>query len=206
MKTTPELVLYKKLIPTISIFVSYDLNTWEKFDDTYSNTQEILASIILYSDGQIIDGHHEFEPLPKGAYFIEERADIDRTRLPKFKDMVSEIKNVEITHSSTPFNSYDSGLYATRIKNKGSVAFKVNRFSSYTKQRWNVLKTRPEHANIINGWFNDNDFRMWYGQNSEWINPQETFCDYRNYGDHCFWLYEIQTKDGQVFWISSYKE
>ncbi len=203
---TTQLALYKKLVPNVSIFVSYDLNSWVEYNDITSDTEKVLASIVLHSDGQIIDGHNEFEPLPKGAYFIEERTAIDKTKLPKFKDISTEFKGLEITHSPTPFNINDSSLYATRIKNKGAVAFKINRFSSYTKQFWDILKTSPEHSNIINGWFNESDFRSWYGQNSEWINPQDSVCDYRNYGDYCYWLYEIQTKDGEVLWVSSYKE
>ena len=85
-------------------------------------------------------------------------------------------------------------------------AFKINRFTAYSKQLWNKLKARPSHSNIIDGWFNNSDFNMWYGQKSEWIKPNDSVCDFRNYGEFCFWLYEIQMEDGQVFWFGSYKE
>lgn len=114
--------------------------------------------------------------------------------------------DVEIVHSLSPFIKNDSSLYTTQITNKGTSAFKVNRFTSYSKQFMNKLKSRPKHSNIIGGWFTDNDFRMWYGQNSEWVKPNGSVSDLRNYGGSCFWLYEFQTDEGQVFWVSRYKD
>lgn len=203
---TSQIELYRILTPNVSIYISYDLNSWERYEKDDQNERKVLAFIALYADGQILDGQNEFEPLPEGAYFIEEREYIDKSKLPKFTQIESIPKHVEITHQPSPFKDFDLSLYATQITNKGTSAFKINRFSSYAEQFWNKIKGRPVHNNIINGWFDSRDFQMWYDQKAEWIKPNETVCDLRNFGNNCNWIYEIQHEDGQIIWVSSFKK
>ena len=206
MKMTSQIELYRTLTPDIKMYVSCDLNSWELYEKSDLDERKILAFIALHSDGQIIDGHNEFEPLPDGAYFIEERKDIDKSKLPKFNQIQSRHKHIDINHQPSPFKDFDLSLYATQITNKGTEAFKINRFSSYTEQIWNKIMVRPAHNNIINGWFNCFDFRLWYNQKTEWIKPNETVCDLRNYGNSCYWIYEVEYEDGRIIWVSSYKK
>lgn len=203
---TSQIELYRTLTPNVSLHVSYDLNRWDLYEKSDLDERKVLAFIALHSDGQIIDGSNEFTPLPEGAYFIEERKDIDKSKLPKFHQIESIPKHIDINHQPSPFKEYDSSLYTTQITNKGTSAFKINRFSSYTAQFWNKIKGRPAHSNIINGWFNSFDFQLWYDQKAEWIKPNETVCDLRNYGNNCFWVYEVQYEDGRIIWVSSYKK
>ncbi len=206
LKMTSQIELYRTFTPNASIYVSYDLICWEPYEKTDLNEEKVLAYIVLLSDGQIIDGDNEFAPLPEGAYYIEERNNIDKSKLPKFNQIKSIASGIHISHQPSPFNEYDSSLYATQLTNNGSSAFKINRFSSYTEQLWNKIKRRPRHSNLINGWFNSQDFKLWYDQKSEWIQPNETVSDMRNYGDNFHWIYEVEYEDGQIIWVSSYKK
>lgn len=201
-----QLELLQSLNPNITVYVSYDRKLWEKFDPGQPTSNEIYAWIALYSDGQVVDCFDEFEPLPDGAYFIEERKKVDRSDLPKFKDIRLDSEEVMIVHERSPFHIYDASLYQTRITNKGKRAFKINRFSAYNKQLWDKFKARPSHANIIDGWFNQDDFKAWYGQQTEWIQPTDSVCEYRNYGENCFWIYEVQMEDGEISWVAAFKE
>lgn len=197
--------LYSKTTPEISIHVSYNLNQWEIYDPENSDKGKILAFLALYSDGQIVDGDNEFEPLPDGCYYIQDREDVDETIHPKFKEIKAEHHQIEITHLPSPFSIYDSTLYKTQIINKGPAAFKIIRFTAYWKSIWHKFKSRPSGYAMIDGFFNGDDFKMWYGQKSEWITPGSTVCDFRNYGEDCVWLYEVEIKNGEKFWIGSLK-
>lgn len=203
MNYTTLIALYRKNVSQVIIYVSYDLEKWIEWKEVNVNENSILAFVVSHADGQFIDGENVFEPLPEKIYFIEERNNQDRSNLPKFSEIVSVSELVEIKHLPSPFQSYDSSLYTTQLSNKGPEPIKIRRFSSYNNGFWNTLKSRPLHSTIIDGWFNDLDFRMWYNQQSEWIPPQHAVCDYRNYGEQCCWVYEIQTFQGTIFWIKS---
>lgn len=191
------------MIPEVSIQVSYDLVHWDSFDQEKFCEKDVLAYIVSYSDGQIIDCENEFEPFPNRIYFIEQRNSFDQSDLPRFKDIRFESYQIEIIHDYSPFQHNDASLYKTQITHIGDSNFKVNRFAAFNNSFWNKLKTKPAHSSFIDGWFSGLDFKLWYGQKTEWINPGDSLCDFRNYGTNCFWLYEIQVEDGELFWIAS---
>lgn len=204
---TSKINLYYSLYQDIEIYISNDEKEWKKIESNTDLQQTQFNSfIVLNPDGQIMDGENEFEPLPKGAYYIEDRKLIDQTPLPYLKEINFEPEFLKIENLVSPFHKFDNSLYSTRITNTGTIDFKINRFSAFSKNFLNKIRKRPLHSTIVDGWFNNNDFIHWYGLRSEWIKPGDSVSDHRNYGNRCIWVYEVKTQDGRIYWIGANKK
>lgn len=55
-------------------------------------------------------------------------------------------------------------------------------------------------STITGHFFSAEDFRDWYGQPGEWIEPGRSVADPNNYGSPpCLWAYHCETEDGTKF-------
>ena len=89
--------------------------------------------------------------------------------------------------------------YETSIKNISSKKFRVIKFGGFDEINSNSLTECY--------FFSASDFQNWYMKpNTKWIRPGETVSDPINYGVTLYWVYQIETSDGAILWISKLKK
>ncbi|MDA9261967.1 hypothetical protein N9P38_01250 [Flavobacteriales bacterium] len=196
------LLNYKENYPDCIIYIYQ--NEWERIESDYINDLiKFEAYLITLKDGQIIDYQDEISGcFPENTYYIEDREEFDNSELPYFSKIIFHSNNVICTHSFSIFSKYNKRHYKTCLQNKGNKSFKVNRFAVFNNSIFNKIRKRPVHSSYLNGWFLSQDFKMWYQQKGEWIMPNEKVCDMTNWGNSCFWIYEIEYKSGEIEFVA----
>lgn len=85
--------------------------------------------------------------------------------------------------------------YSTTLKNISDKRVRVLKFGGYKKTGYQYAL-----SNNTNIFFTPADFKDWYHQKGDWIEPGQELTDWNNYGTPpCLWAYYCESENGQKF-------
>lgn len=132
--------------------------------------------------------------LPDWVRSVEPATVPDRDELtPADLKLGQTLVSVRFGRSTAEPRSRDH--YSTTLTNISDQRVRVLKFGGYLKKgRMYVLNT------ITGRFFTAEDFKEWYGQSGDWIDPGESVTDPNNYGSPpVIWAYYCETEDGRKF-------
>lgn len=156
---------------------------------------QIGAFIFAYQNGQIVDCE-----LGGLGWFPPGISGLDRAPGPPESDVLTERDlqegrlYVEITYGK---GAESKKHYSTAVLNKSPGRLRVTKFGGYTPVR---LGTGYKLNTVTGKYYSAEEFREWYGQNSQWLEPGQSATDPNNYGGvPVLWAYYFETEDGHQF-------
>lgn len=158
---------------------------------------QVRSFLIGYASGEILDSEAPFLPLPDGLHYIEE-AEEPTLHFLESSEFRDGSQHVELIFGEHPENAEYSCRYATWFTNTSAHKLRVLKFGGY------VPEGRKYRLHTISGtFFTAEQFRNWYGMDSDWIMPGQTVCDPNNYGGAGFlWAYWCETSEGERFIVA----
>jgi hypothetical protein len=156
---------------------------------------QVTAYFVAYPSGMLVDCQRPHElPLPKwvGGLHASDAPDADKLTAADLKKGLLLVR-VGFGKSTSKPSSRDH--YSTTLTNVSGKRVRVLKFGGYTKAGNGFsLNTITSH------FFTAEDFKEWYGQKGEWIDPGQSVTDPNNYGTPpCLWAYYCETEGGETF-------
>lgn len=102
---------------------------------------------------------------------------------------------VEISYGASDKHDGDRHAYSTTLRNISRHKIRITKFGGYraVEHAWQL-------ANVNGEFYTTSQFREWYGQKAEWLQPGETASDGANWGDQpVLWAYHGVTDTGESF-------
>jgi hypothetical protein len=158
---------------------------------------EIKSFVVAYPSGSLVDG--VFGPtmasLPPGVKGM----DITKGQLRDVltdSDIKAGNQYMRVTYGPSTNKPNDPNCYSTSLHNISKHRVKIQKFGGY-----NVT---PSGTYILNNlarrYYSDKEFKEWYGQQTDWLEPGATATDHNNYGGRpVLWAYHCQSDDGKTF-------
>lgn len=158
------------------------------------NIKDVHSFIITYPSGEILDSELVFEPLPQGAYYIQdEEKRKSEILIPEHLSFGN--KFLKVSHKKET-NERRKGYYSTTLINVSQQKVKVTKFAAYSYYKgMYVLST------ITGGYFSEQQFKEWYNIDRDgWIKSGQSVKDPNNYGSgNEYWVYFCINETGQDF-------
>lgn len=170
----------------IYIYVGYQ--QWEAYDPARHGEAKNISFgyVVAYPNGEILENTVDSDIIPVGTYYPGETTPRSETMPECVASPSVEIKNIPSLYHNR------EERYCTRIRNTGAVPFKINRFAAF-----HMLDGRYVISTITGDWYTCEQFRNWFNQSQEWINPGEQVADQDNYGYGIgYWVFEISFQTG----------
>jgi len=153
---------------------------------------EVRSFIIAYPGGEILELVGPPHSLPAGLTSLPDAppaADVLRRG-----DLEAGNELLRVLHGPSLAQPDDPRHYATTLENVSGQRLRILRFGGYARRlggRWRL-------RNASGGWYTAEQFREWYGQNGEWLEPGKRVTDSNNYGGlHSLWAYYFETDSGR---------
>jgi hypothetical protein len=159
--------------------------------DTEVELERLRAVAIAYPSGELLEVVGPLETLPEGVAWLADAAPA--------KDVLDESslaegnRLVRVSHAPSAARPGQPDHYATTLRNISDERLRVLRFGGYAPQgehRWRL-------ANASGGWYTAAQFREWYDQRGEWLEPGQAVTDPNNYGGPpMMWAYQVEAEGG----------
>jgi hypothetical protein len=164
-------------------------------DSQLLDLSEVTAYFVAYPSGALADYRCPNElPVPEWVRFPDDSGPPDRDRLTAtdLKEGESHVRVEFGTSTSEPRSRHH---YSTTLTNVSGKRVRVLKFAGYTKAG-NAFFLNT----ITSRFFTAEDFKEWYGQKGEWIEPGQSVSDPNNYGSPpVLWAYYCEAEDGRKF-------
>jgi hypothetical protein len=152
--------------------------------------EEAKAFVVAYQNGQVVDFYLCGLGLPEGLSYLE------RPGGPPDSDRLTDadlIAGRQLVHVS-----YGEGRkphYSTTVVNVSPYRLQVSKFAAYRPTSGGY-----KLSTVTGRFFSAGDFKEWYGQAGEWLEPGASATDPNNYGSPpVLWAYYCETEDGKQF-------
>ncbi|MBY0552111.1 MAG: hypothetical protein K2W95_32810 [Candidatus Obscuribacterales bacterium] len=155
---------------------------------------QVRAFIFAYPSGQIVSCELGNLGFPPGISGLEPTPGPRDSHVLLDSDLKEGRLYVQITYGKSAENRTH---YSTEVLNKSTGRLRVTKFGGYTPVRRGV----GYKLNTITGkYFSAEEFREWYGQAAEWLEPGQSATDPNNCGSPpMLWAYYCETDDGHKF-------
>jgi hypothetical protein len=155
----------------------------------------VTAYFVTYPHGGFVDGEYPSDlAIPAWVKFLHNWGRPVRESLTAadLKEGMSLVQ-VEFGKSTSKPDSHE--YYSTTLTNVSDKRVRVLKFGGYAEVgKQFTLYTVTGH------FFTVEDFKEWYGQKGEWIEPGHSVTDSNNYGGRpALWAYYCETDGGKEF-------
>lgn len=164
-------------------------------DSQVLDLDEVTAYFVAYPGGSLADYQCPNElPVPEWVRFPDDSGPPDRDRLTA-ADLKEGRSLLRVEFGKSTSNPGSRDHYSTTLTNVSGRRVRVLKFAGYTKDgNGFYLNT------ITSRFFTAEDFKEWYGQRGEWIDPGQSLTDPNNYGSPpVLWAYYCQAEGGNAF-------
>ena len=159
--------------------------------------REVRSFLVAYPNGELLDGHNLFAPLPTGIYAKDFTADTGVLPPAAPAEWERGRQYASVTHGSAAPHPTEAGIlqYATTLRNVGGERFRVLHFGGYGPGR-NLAPGKRYSAE---------DFVQWYGTRPDgWVAPGESVTDASNWSvPGITWAYFCVTEAGTIFVVAA---
>jgi hypothetical protein len=164
-------------------------------DTRVLDLSEVTAYIVAYPSGTLVDYRCPNDlPVPEWVRFPEKSAVPDRDELMA-ADLKEGLSVVRVTFGRSRSEPASRHHYSTTLRNLSEKRVRILKFGGYTK----VGKVFALNT-ISQRFFTAEDFKEWYGQRGDWLDPGESVTDPNNYGSPpVLWAYYCETEGGGKF-------
>jgi hypothetical protein len=150
-------------------------------DSRVLSLSEVTAYFVAYPSGALVDYRFPNEiPLPAWVTFPEKAAVPDRDELTA-ADLKEGQSLVGVRFGKSTSEPGSRNHYSTTLTNVSGKRVRVLKFGGYT----NVGKSFALNT-ISRQFFTAEDFKEWYGQRGDWMEPGQSVTDPNNYGSPPF--------------------
>jgi hypothetical protein len=156
---------------------------------------EVTAYFVAYPSGALVDYQCPNKlPVPAWVKYPENSGPIDREILTA-ADLKEGLSLVRVQFGKSTSQPRSRHHYSTTLTNVSGRRVRVLKFGGYTKAGSSFsLNT------ITSRFFTAEDFKEWYGQKGEWIDPGQSVTDPNNYGSPpVLWAYYCEAEGGKRF-------
>ncbi len=156
---------------------------------------EITAFFVTYPSGVLVDYVCPNSlPVPKSARLPDKSEVPDRDELTA-ADLKAGQSLVRVTFGKSTSKPGTNDHYSTTLTNGSQKRVRVLKFGGYRKSgKVFALST------IYNRFFTAEEFKEWYGQRNDWIDPGESVTDPNNYGrPPMLWAYYCEVEGSEKF-------
>jgi hypothetical protein len=167
---------------------------------TFRNSQaldlsEVTAYLVVYPSGTLVDYRcPNGLPIPEWVKYPEKSGPPERETLTA-ADLKEGVALVRVEFGKSTSQPDSRHHYSTTLTNVSGKRVRVLKFGGYTKGG-NAFSLNTITARF----FTAKDFKEWYGQHGEWIEPGQSVTDPNNYGGPtCLWAYYCEVEDGKKF-------
>jgi hypothetical protein len=157
---------------------------------------EVTAYFVTYPSGNLVDYRCPTDNLPLPAWVKSPAKSVvpDREELTP-ADLTQGQALVRVTFGKSTSQPGSRHHYSTTLSNVSEKRVRVLKFGGYTK----VGKAFALNT-ITRRFFTAEDFKEWYNQKGEWIEPGKSVADPNNYGSPpVLWAYYCEAEDGTKF-------
>jgi hypothetical protein len=157
--------------------------------------KEVTAYFVTLPSGGPVDIRNPTKlPLPNWVKFPVQATTPEQDELTQ-EDLKEGRSLVRVAFGKSTSHPNSSDHYSTTLTNLSAMRVRVLKFGGYAKSgRVYSLNT------ITRQFFSAEDFRDWYGQDGEWIEPGQSATDPNNYGSPpVLWAYYCEAENGQQF-------
>jgi hypothetical protein len=156
---------------------------------------EITAFVIAYPSGALLDHHAPSGlPLPDWVGGLEPAKFRDQDELTAADLKVGQAI-VRVTFGASTAQPASRDHYSTTLTNVSNHRVRVLKFAGYSKSGNSYLLNT-----VTGGFFTPQEFREWYGQAGDWIEPGQSVSDPNNYGGPpVLWAYYCEAQSGEKF-------
>lgn len=138
---------------------------------------EVRACFVAYPSGALVDYRCPNElPVPEWVSFPENSGPPDRAILTA-TDLKAGVSLVRVEFGKSTSEPRSRHHYSTTLTNVSGKRVRVLKFRGYTR-----AGTGFSLNTITSRFFTAEDFKEWYGQKGEWIDPGQSVTDPNNYG------------------------
>ncbi len=164
-------------------------------DSRVLDLSEVTAYFVAYPSGALADYQSPNElPVPEWVRFPDDSAPPDRDRLAA-TDLKEGESLVRVAFGKSTSEPSSRDHYSTTLSNLSGKRVRVLKFAGYTKSG-NGFSLNT----ITSRFFTAEDFKEWYGQKGEWIEPGQSVTDPNNYGSPpVLWAYYCEAEGGKKF-------
>jgi hypothetical protein len=164
-------------------------------DSQLLDLSEITTYLVAYPSGKLVEYRCPNSlRIPDWITFPEDSGSPDNDKLTA-ADLQDGCSLVRVEFGKSTSEPSSKHHYSTTLTNISGNRIRVIKFAGYSK-------TGNEYSlnTITSQFFTSDDFKEWYGQKSEWIEPGESVTDSNNYGSPpVMWAYYCETNDSRKF-------
>jgi hypothetical protein len=156
---------------------------------------DVTAYLVAYPSGELIDYRCPNElPVPEWVTFPVDSGPPERDRLAA-TDLMEGLSLVRVAFGKSTSQPGSHHHYSTTLTNVSGKRVRVLKFGGYTK-----VGNGFSLNTITSRFFTSADFKEWYGQRGEWIDPEQSVTDPNNYGSPpMLWAYYCEAEGGKKF-------
>ncbi len=158
---------------------------------------DIKAFIVTYPSGVVVDQVFvsTISSLPPGVRGMDIQKGQQHDVLTD-KDIHSGNQYVQVTFGPSTNKPDDPDCYSTSLRNISKHRLKIQKFGGYNVETSGTYSLN----NIARRYYSEKEFKEWYGQQTDWLEPGAIATDHNNYGGRpVLWAYYCQTDDGKTF-------
>ena len=164
-------------------------------DNRVLDLSEVAAYFVAYPSGTLVDYRCPNDlPVPEWVKFPEKSGVPDHDELTA-DDLKEGRSVVRVTFGKSRSKPGSRHHYSTTLTNLSTKRVQVLKFGGYTK----VGKVFTLNT-ISQRFFTAEDFKEWYDQKGDWLEPGESVTDPNNYGSPpVLWAYYCEAEGGGKF-------
>jgi hypothetical protein len=164
-------------------------------DSQVLDLASVTAYFVAYPSGALVDYRCPNDlPVPEWVRFPENSGPPDRDILTP-ADLKAGLSLVRVEFGKSTSEPGSRHNYSTTLTNVSGKRVRVLKFAGYTKAG-NGFSLNT----ITSRFFTAEDFKEWYGQKGEWIDPGQSVTDSNNYGSPpVLWAYYCEAEGGKRF-------
>ncbi|MBP7868318.1 MAG: hypothetical protein KA419_20515 [Acidobacteria bacterium] len=164
-------------------------------DQTVLKLNEVTAYFVAYPGGQLVDCRNiDHLPLPRWVRFPERSCSPDQDILT-LDDLKAGKAHASVSFGQSTSRPGSRHHYSTTVTNISGERIRVRRFGAF-KPAGDGFRL----STITSRFFSAEDFREWYTQKTEWLEPGASVTDPNNYGfPPVLWAYHCENEEGEVF-------
>jgi hypothetical protein len=164
-------------------------------DSQVVELSDVTAYLVAYPSGTLVDWDGPPDlTMPSWVNFPEKVPLREHDALAA-ANLEEGQKLVRVTFGESTSHPGSRGYYSTTLKNISANRVRVLKFGGYIR-KGNVFVLHT----IADGFFTAEEFKDWYDQRRDWIEPGESLTDPNNYGSPpVLWAYYCEAEDGKRF-------
>jgi hypothetical protein len=157
--------------------------------------RDVTAYFVVYPRGSLVEYQCEHDlPVPEWVTFLEDTGPPDSDRLTD-ADLQEGRLLVRVDFGKSTSEPHSRHHYSTTLTNVSRKRVRVLKFGGYAKAGSGFFLNT-----VTSRFFTAEDFKEWYGQKGDWIEPGQSVTDPNNYGSPpCLWAYYCEAEDGEKF-------